>query len=647
MIGALERQGVSPEQIWAVDPEGVPLVCAEPPGPDAAGFEARAAVSAALPPGTRSWETIPSAIRADGVESFRLEVDTNGPVAGVRFLQLNPCLLPAPPQPVPFDLRDDGTGGDRIAGDSVHTSPALRYDPACPIPSPQFFRYDPTSPAGLWTEFLGTVVIGELDGSPSQFLIEPAVGIVRSGLTAEVQQLAADVAVSPHMINVRTDFRATQHALRFSGFQLPQLTSRIYEVLPDAFDFLMLFSIDHVEWVPALTRSNFNAGVHYQVQTEASGTGNTPFDGSAFYGSGGRLLSVNILDSQYRGLYSGNAMHEITHQWASYTDLSLGLSDGTGHYGSRTSVASLVGGFRFVDQGNGTFLFDCDEGRNGAHRAPPLDRYMAGLISGSAVPPLRVYSSSLPLPGFFCGQSFSELERTVTIEQIQAAHGVRTPGPGAARRNFAVGFVAESHDRLLTATEMTFYNILAEHFAKEIPASAPDPYLGFNWVPVGRYFGEGSTWRSDVPLPVRTLEVAFDLKPGACPNPVNLGSQGVVPAALLGTAELDVRTVDPASLRVLGMTPLRSALEDVATPFFPLLGRDEARDCTAQGPDGRLDLTLKLSTPDLQRAVEQHLGRPARDGELVVLPLTGRLRPEAGGTEIRGEDVLVVLAKGR
>jgi hypothetical protein len=155
------------------------------------------------------------------------------------------------------------------------------------------------------------------------------------------------------------------------------------------------------------------------------------------------------------------------------------------------------------------------------------------------------------------------------------------------------------------------------------------------------------TWNNEIPLEPPALAAAFDLKPGSCPSSVNLRSQGVVPAALLGTAELDVRKVDPASLRVLGLAPQRTALEDVATPFLPLLGRDEARDCTSRGADGRLDLTLKLSTTDLQQAVQRHLGRAPRDGEVVVLPLAGRLLPQYGGQEIEGEDVLVVLAKGR
>jgi hypothetical protein len=380
------------------------------------------------------------------------------------------------------------------------------------------------------------------------------------------------------------------------------------------------------------------------VQSEASGTGWFPFDASRGYGSQGRLLSLNILDTQRRGIQSNNAMHEITHQWASYTDL---LSDGTAHYPFRSSAASLVGGFRFLPQENASFLLDCNEGRNGAHRAPQIDRYMAGLIPGSDVPPLFIYGDSLPTPALLCGRTFSEIARTVTIEDIQAVHGVRDPGPGAARRDFSVGYVAESFNRLLTATEMTYYDILAEHFARQIPASATDPYLGFNWVPVGRFWGEGVTWSTKIWVPPSAVEVAFDLKPRTCPNEVNLRSRGVTPAAVLGTIEFDVQAIDAASLRVLGVAPLRSAVEDVATPFFPLVGRDDPRDCTTQGPDGRPDLTLKLDTTALRRAVQQHLGRSPQDGEVVVLPLTGRLRRERGGGEIQGEDLLVVHPKDR
>ena len=62
-----------------------------------------------------------------------------------------------------------------------------------------------------------------------------------------------------------------------------------------------------------------------------------------------------------------------------------------------------------------------------------------------------------------------------------------------------LAFVAESHDRLLDPTEMTFYEILADHYTRTVPAGDPDPYMGFDWPPVTRFFDEGTTWRSGIP----------------------------------------------------------------------------------------------------------------------------------------------------
>ncbi len=59
------------------------------------------------------------------------------------------------------------------------------------------------------------------------------------------------------------------------------------------------------------------------------------------------------------------------------------------------------------------------------------------------------------------------------------------------------------------------------------------------------------------------LDVAIDIKPGSYPNSINLGSQGVVPVAVLTTAEFDASTVDPATVVFAGAAPLRWAMEDV------------------------------------------------------------------------------------
>src|SRR5262249_32178444 len=195
-------------------------------------------------------------------------------------------------------------------------------------------------------------------------------------------------------------------------------------------------------------------------------------------------------------------------------------------YSFRSSVGSLVGGFLWTDNGDGTFTRNCNEGRNGAHHAPLLDKYMMGLVDGNMVAPLR---SDLG-QGTVCPNGIINSFSTVTIQDIQRAHGVRPPGPATAQRDFSIAFVAESNGRFLNPTEMTFYEILAEHYTKAVPPNEPDPYQGFNWAPVTRFFGEGTAWRSDVlfgdPALYRSddpvvVPVLVDIKPGGEPNCIN------------------------------------------------------------------------------------------------------------------------------
>jgi hypothetical protein len=138
----------------------------------------------------------------------------------------------------------------------------------------------------------------------------------------------------------------------------------------------------------------------------------------------------------------------------------------------------------------------------------------------------------------------------------------------------------------------------------------------------------------------KVIEAPVDIKPQSCPNPLNVKARGVLPVAILGTADFDVTKIDPDSIKLEGVSPLRSALEDVATPYEPFLGKKEATDCTDEGADGYLDLTLKFD----QQAIVEALG-DVNDGEVRVLRLSGNLKPEFGGTPIIGEDVVVVLKK--
>jgi hypothetical protein len=130
--------------------------------------------------------------------------------------------------------------------------------------------------------------------------------------------------------------------------------------------------------------------------------------------------------------------------------------------------------------------------------------------------------------------------------------------------------------------------------------------------------------------------VPVDVKPGSCPNPINMGSQGILPVAILGTNEIDVAQIDPASVRLEGVASLRWATEDVAAPFYPYVDKEDCTlDCTEAGPDGHLDLTLKF---DLQEIVTV-IGS-VQDRECRVLHLTANRND---GEAVVGEDVVLLL----
>jgi len=128
--------------------------------------------------------------------------------------------------------------------------------------------------------------------------------------------------------------------------------------------------------------------------------------------------------------------------------------------------------------------------------------------------------------------------------------------------------------------------------------------------------------------------VVVDIKPGSCPNPLNTKSKGVLPVAILGTEGFDVSTIDPASVKLEGVSAIRSSLEDVAAP----IDTQDDCDCTTEGPDDFVDMTLKFNTQDIVEA----LGENVSDGDTKTLTLTGLTWD---GAELTGADCVLILNK--
>jgi hypothetical protein len=164
---------------------------------------------------------------------------------------------------------------------------------------------------------------------------------------------------------------------------------------------------------------------------------------------------------------------------------------------------------------------------------------------------------------------------------------------------------------------------------------------GFATLPVletGGVYGDCGTGCTYIKVNVITEPTGLldiDIKPGSCPNPLNVKDKGVLPVAILGSEDLDVFNIDPDSVRLEGVAPVRYSYEDVSQPVS---NQTDDCDCTTEGPDGYIDLVLKFDTQEIVTAIGS-----VYDGDELLLTLTGE---DLIGTPIEGTDCVVIIAKG-
>jgi hypothetical protein len=165
-----------------------------------------------------------------------------------------------------------------------------------------------------------------------------------------------------------------------------------------------------------------------------------------------------------------------------------------------------------------------------------------------------------------------------------------------------------------------------------IDAGLVGQILQFGYLTTATAWEGSGIFYDNINFGLAPLSASLDIKPGSCPNPINTRSNGLLPAALLGTDSFDVNEIDLASLRLEGVAPFLSSYEDVAQPYGGYLC-----GCTEAGADGLLDLTLKFSTQSIISAIgSSELGD-------VTLTLTGTL---LNGTPIEGQDCVIFVGAG-
>jgi len=157
-----------------------------------------------------------------------------------------------------------------------------------------------------------------------------------------------------------------------------------------------------------------------------------------------------------------------------------------------------------------------------------------------------------------------------------------------------------------------------------LPQAAGVADDGLTIVGTGYHHGDVEAWIAHIPEP--TTLAFLDIKPGSCPNPLNRNSRGVLPVAIVGTADFDVTQIDVTTLVLTradgvggSVAPLMGPpgpgirVADVATPFD-----GEPCDCHELEADDIDDLSMRFDAADVVAALELNDSEPGATVELAV-----------------------------
>lgn len=149
-------------------------------------------------------------------------------------------------------------------------------------------------------------------------------------------------------------------------------------------------------------------------------------------------------------------------------------------------------------------------------------------------------------------------------------------------------------------------------------------------------------------ITVLKVVVAIDIKPGACPNPFNPASNGVLSASLLGRNGFDVTTIVPTSVRISRADCVGSTAPISNGPPGPgWFIRDSSRPfaaapctCPSRERDGIMDLSVKFHSDEITAAC-QLAGLAA--GTTVELVVSGVL---TDGCQFVGHECVTIVGSG-
>lgn len=431
------------------------------------------------------WE--PAAIFNDGAESTTFEIAFEGGIFDSAYISTEGVLDPDTGldpilDQVAADVGspliqnfDDGSNGDRVAGDGIYSRGGITASGT------------PQHAAGTHQRVQIFVAFLEQVGGGSQWgwigRMPWGIGVVDTSQrgSAPTTQLSAaqagpTISATSHAIFVEDDgtFLPTHPTVDSDAVTL---TCRACEVLidrfGDVFDFVQISFVGFIQDTPACECQAF----HRQERNDVSGIGLDIFDnnlGPSVFDDGRPFNTFS--DGFLRGVIFNKQLdasplaHEIMHQWVLWLPEQLGLADGTFHYSEFNDVNGIMDieildannePADFVSNGDGSFRVVARAGEYNPTFAP-MSLYLAGLLSPAEVAATNLLVGSVDLsnPAQVIPSGGIQV---VTIDDVTAIEGPRTPSVASSPKSFTVGTIVFSAGPI-TEAERTFVTLALRHF---------------------------------------------------------------------------------------------------------------------------------------------------------------------------------------
>jgi hypothetical protein len=423
----------------------------------------------------------PHAIANDGKDATRIEVVVNGDVERVALQTpaqfYDKTLLPSELEvdgkllgDAEVELYDDGTRGDRFAGDGIWTRGGITTRQAIRCPTGErdwvlFVKLLVTEGGAAQERYVG---ISGPNAAPAPMLQRSmgfSLAIVDSAAISQPKSLSATLQRTPHLLNIVDPAMAVGAKRRFvdeiplGDPTVPDLFRPVLEAIPGDVDFVVVFP-------ETAARGNL-AGAHLGASVDAAGTGRATYTAKPAWGAESATFKAGII-LDYRLFVPLN--HEIMHQWGVFLSKDLGFGFDDSHWGV-TSTFGVLGGFdpkTFVENADGTYSIGFFEVAGNDWRTTPfspLELYLAGWAPASEIAPIISMQDAMVVSRTDTAAIVNGTKLTTTIEQIVAKHGARIPAFADAQKELSLAFAVYSQ-RPLSAAEMSWLDLQADFFGR-------------------------------------------------------------------------------------------------------------------------------------------------------------------------------------